>query len=252
MKVLFTMIGLPERLLQSTDSTNRVALEWSGAPHGALVRAQMQTGGRGRQGRSWNSPAGKGLYISVILFPPPGPSVARLSLAVALAAACAVEAVTRRRAYTKWPNDLLVQDADGSFRKLGGILCEARPEGEKTRVVAGIGINLNHEEADFPERPQFPATSLRLWTGKRWNVEEVLGPLLGELERVDTLLVQNRWPDLLQEINSRCAGIGEVVRVASGSASLLGVVQRIDEECRLVLQTATGEQAVVAGDVSYL
>ena len=99
-------LGRPRQHFAQTDSTNRVALDWADAPHGALVWADAQSAGRGRLGRSWSSPAGKGLYFSLVLRPTE-PNPARYSLLAGLGAARAIERVCDLPIACKWPNDLL-------------------------------------------------------------------------------------------------------------------------------------------------
>lgn len=246
------MFGEPLVQLDVTGSTNQVALDWTDAPHGAAVVADRQTAGRGRFGRTWNSPGGKGLYLSVILRTENVPQLPRLSLLAALSAARGLEHAGAPKIQCKWPNDLLIQQPNGQRVKVGGILCESRTDEHGRRTVIGIGINLNHTAEDLPERPQFPASSLLLLTGREWPVEAILPPILAELEAATAALERGEWPDLLAAFNQRCAGIGEVVQVQNGDDRVLGVIQEVDAEGRLVLRTADGPKAVVAGDVSYL
>ncbi len=138
-------------------STNTHAMQAGseGAPHGSVYLADAQTAGRGRGAHGWSSPAGSGLYVSVLLRPALAPGDAlRLSLAAGLAAQTAMHAVSGIRSDLRWPNDLLV----GS-RKLGGVLTEMQAEATRVRfVVIGIGINMHQRE--FP--PELRATSLAL------------------------------------------------------------------------------------------
>ena len=139
------------RVFDSVDSTNAVAkrLASEGAAHGTAVVAGSQTAGRGRLGRSFFSPAGSGLYLSVILRPalPPTEATA-ITCCAAVATAKAVEAVTGRAAEIKWVNDVLL---DG--KKVSGILTEAAMSletGLVDYVVAGIGVNTRPPEGGFP------------------------------------------------------------------------------------------------------
>ncbi|HVO34739.1 MAG TPA: biotin--[acetyl-CoA-carboxylase] ligase [Gemmatimonadales bacterium] len=111
----------------------------AGAPHGLLVLADAQTAGRGRQGRSWHSPAGAGAWVVALLRPAEAPSAGALAIRVGLRLVEAVaEIAPRARPRLKWPNDLIVR-----HRKAGGVLCEARWQGEKLGWIAvGIGVNV--------------------------------------------------------------------------------------------------------------
>ena len=149
----------------SLPSTNDRALAWAreGAPHGALVTADEQTAGRGRLGRRWASPAGEGLYASVVLRPAAylgglaggagwSPRWSALGLAVGLGVRVGVSRwVPATR--LKWPNDLLV-----GRRKLAGVLCETRWQGATPDVVVGFGVNVLQRE--FPA--ELNATSVAI------------------------------------------------------------------------------------------
>jgi len=134
--------GIPPVLhrLGSVGSTQDLIHELAarGEPAGTAVLATEQTEGRGRRGRTWHSPQG-GLWLSVLCRPEAAPAIEVLSLRVAVAVARAVEARVASLALAlKWPNDLILND-----RKVGGILCEARWQGERPAWVAvGIGLNL--------------------------------------------------------------------------------------------------------------
>jgi BirA family biotin operon repressor/biotin-[acetyl-CoA-carboxylase] ligase len=163
-------------LLDVTDSTNRVAMEMaeSGAPHGTVVIADVQTDGRGRLGRRWVSPGGKNLYVSLLLRPSvPTVDAPRLALVAGVALADAVEAIGVP-AFLKWPNDLYC-----GGRKAAGILAEmASGPGGVRHVVIGIGLNVNMEEADFPPDLRDAATSLRIRAGRVFRRVDVLARLL--------------------------------------------------------------------------
>jgi BirA family biotin operon repressor/biotin-[acetyl-CoA-carboxylase] ligase len=122
---------------ESLPSTNDRALAWTDAPHGALVTADAQSHGRGRHGRSWHSPAGANLYASIVLRPTP--QQARRP-GLALAVGVGLHAGLSRTVAglgLRWPNDVVVAQ-----RKLAGILCEARWQGEAAHVVVGFGIDV--------------------------------------------------------------------------------------------------------------
>lgn len=132
-------LGRPFRLLEEVGSTQDEALEWAseGAPEGATVVALSQTRGRGRNGRSWVSPPGGGLWFSVILRPQLGyPECGLLPVAVGAGVALAL-ATLDLPVRLKWPNDILIRG-----RKVGGVLVESRMSGRRCELaVAGVGIN---------------------------------------------------------------------------------------------------------------
>lgn len=147
--------------LERVGSTNDIAraLAEDGAPALTVVLAESQSAGRGRFGRAWTAPHGSSLLISIVLRAPGGPGAAPSAapLRVGLATALAVERATGVPARLKWPND--VQAPDG--RKLAGVLCEAATGARGSFVVAGIGINVNQLEGDWPPDLIGRATSLR-------------------------------------------------------------------------------------------
>jgi len=132
-----TRVELRESVGSALDVAHELAA--AGAPAGLLVLAEEQTAGRGRQGRSWHSPAGAGIWFVALLRPASPPSPGALAIRVGLALVEAVAEVAPRAApRLKWPNDLMVRD-----RKAGGVLCEARWQGTRLGWIAvGIGVNV--------------------------------------------------------------------------------------------------------------
>ena len=162
--------------LAVTDSTNRVAMEMAenGAKHGTVVFADAQTAGRGRMGRRWESPAGKNVYVSLLLRPSvPTADAPSLALVAGVALADAIEAVGVPAAL-KWPNDLYC-----GGRKAAGILAEMASDPDGVRhVVIGVGLNVNGVEDDFPPDLRGTATSLRICAGRVFRRVDVLARLL--------------------------------------------------------------------------
>src|SRR5579883_3273587 len=169
------------------DSTQRAALAAAaaGETHGTLFVAEEQTAGRGRQGHSWASPAGQGIYLSLILRPPGPPAGAlALNLAAGIAVADAARAAAGVDADLRWPNDLLVHG-----RKAGGVLLEMSAEATRIQhLVLGIGVNVNQSE--FPPELAPLATSLRLAAGRPLSRLEVLAEILFSSRRA----IRRFWP----------------------------------------------------------
>lgn len=226
------MLGQPRQHFAEIDSTNHVALDWADAPHGALVVADSQTAGRGRLGRSWWSPIGKGLYFSLVLRPDE-PNPARFALLAGVGVAAGVEDIVNLPIACKWPNDILCNG-----RKIGGILCETRDE----RVIVGVGLNITHQQEDLPDRPIFPASSLLLESGKSFQIEPLLESILRALEKT---FAQTDWRAAYE---NRMWGKGEVAR----AGGVLGVVDGIESDGRLRLRTADGPKLVVAGELEWI
>ena len=166
--------------LDETDSTQAVArrLAGEGAPDGTLVWARSQNAGKGRLGRRWRSAPG-GLYVTWLIRPRFAPRrLAEFSLACGAAAAAALRELGVERPAVKPPNDVLARGADGKFRKICGILCEASGDPERLHWLAvGVGVNVDNDP------PLKRATSLRALTGRRAGLEPVLRALMRRLSR---------------------------------------------------------------------
>jgi BirA family biotin operon repressor/biotin-[acetyl-CoA-carboxylase] ligase len=219
------LLGRPRLHLRVADSTNTRAhgLAAQGAPHGMVVTAGQQTGGRGRQGRSWVAPADRALLCSVIVRRPP-----RL---LSLTAGVAVAEVVGARARLKWPNDVQV-----GGRKVAGILVEGRPQ--EDWAVVGVGLNVALREDDFP--PQLRATAGTLGLAPD-QIEPTLARLLATLER--WLAAPSHA--VLAAVRDRDALLGRPVTWAGGTGTGAG----IDDDGRLVVDTATGRRALHSGEV---
>jgi len=177
-------LGRPLYKYQIVRSTNDLALQLAreGAPEGTLVLAEAQTGGRGRWGRGWHSPEGKGIWASLILRPEDDPG-GTLAVGVASGIAEAIRETAGVDAQVKWPNDVVV-----GGRKLAGVLVE-RGGGA---YVVGFGVNVLQAKEDFPPELRDRATSLFLETGRAWDREELLWGILEEVERAYRRLVLGR------------------------------------------------------------
>jgi len=241
-------------VLAQTGSTNDdlLAAARAGAAEGAVLAAEHQTRGRGRQGRQWVSRTGSALIFSVLLRPASVPPADRgwLPLLTGVAVARALRQVAGVDATLKWPNDVL---ADGA--KLAGILAEQAGEA----IVIGVGLNVaaTRDELPPPGPGALPPTSLAL-LGARAGRESLLIGILAELEDW-----YRRWTrpspgdaegsGLRAEYLSCSATIGRAVRVElPGGMVLKGTASGIDPVGRLILDTAAGPAAVSAGDVIHV
>ncbi len=229
-------------------STNDAAKELGrrGAPEGTLVVAEAQDAGRGRLGRTWASPAGVGLYASLLLRPPlPPEELPRLTLTTAVAAARAVERTAGVRPGIKWPNDLLL-----GGRKLAGILTELETEAERLGyVVVGLGLNVN--TPGFPPELADTATSLYLSTGRTHSRLALLRAFLEDLEGLYELFLARRFPEILAEWRARTVTLGRPARVRQGDREICGLAVGVDEDGALQLQTAGGQvMRVTSGELA--
>ena len=235
----------------SIDSTNTLAKELAaqGAPHGTVLIADHQTGGRGRRGRSFHSPAGTGIYMSLILRPGCAPAeLMHLTCAAAVALCDAVEGSCGIRPGIKWTNDLVCRS-----RKLAGILTELglSPKGCVDYAIIGIGINCCQEESDFPEDIRTVAGSLHTVTGKEIHRERVAAAIIDALYRMDEILLSNK-DDILNRYRADCITLGKEISVVKADGSVRhGTALDIDSEGALIVRFSDGTtEAVNSGEVS--
>ena len=233
---------------ESIGSTNTRAKElaFQGAAHGTVLIADHQTGGRGRRGRSFHSPAGSGIYMSVILRPNCPPSeLMHLTCAAAVALCDAVEHSCGFRPGIKWTNDLVY----GS-RKLAGILTELGfdAKGNVDWAVVGIGINCTQEENQFPEEIRSMAGSLASVSGKPVDRAKVAAAMMDALYRMD--LAQKE--KILAQYRADCVTLGKEVSVVRADSNVHHCkALDIDPEGALIVRHPDGRlETVSSGEVS--
>jgi BirA family biotin operon repressor/biotin-[acetyl-CoA-carboxylase] ligase len=230
----------------SVDSTNNLAKELAEqrAPEGTLVITEKQTGGRGRRGRSWSSPAGANLLFSVLLRPTmQADQVFVLTMILALAAIEAVKALSGFSPGIKWPNDLY-----GGMKKLAGILTEFAAKDRKAEwVVLGLGMNVNW----YPQDLSAHATSIFSETGVRVSRNSLLVEILKRFEIYYREVLSGELEPFYQRWNEACFILGRPVEIESGRERVRGKALRIDHDGALIIETEEGcTQRIVAGDVS--
>lgn len=234
---------------EAVDSTNdRLKdLARAGAPEGTCVAAGMQTGGRGRQGRRFVSPAGTGMYFSALLRPEaPVEECMHLTCAVAVAAAQAVEQICGITPQIKWPNDLC---RDG--RKLGGILTEVSArDGRLEWAVVGIGINCRTPAGGFPDPIRQIAASLEEMGGSAPEPRELARAMAEKMRDLAATFLSEkaRW---MEEFQKLCVTTGRDVCVISPSDSRRGRALEVDLQGGLIVEFLDGSREVVSsGEVS--
>lgn len=240
-KTLGKRIAYFDTLVSTMDTAFELASQ--GSPEGTAVIAEGQTKGRGRLGRSWVSPKGKGIYLSVILRPKLAPNeVARLTLLCAVGICDAIKEITGLCPFIKWPNDVIV-----SYKKVGGILTELSAEADRVKfVVIGIGMNVNAVTGGLPEG----ATSLRAETKRMVSRVALTKEILWRIEKLyfqsqkgDFSAVIERWKDLSFTLN-------KYVRVVDAAGTTQGEAINIDEDGGLLIRKDSGVVVKkMAGDV---
>jgi len=230
----------------TVGSTNDVAATM---PEGAVVIAEAQTAGRGRRGRSWFSPPGSGLYVSIVLAPSRSADRRRAASLTTIAAGVAlaegIETATGLRVHLKWPNDLYV-----ARRKLAGILAEAASAGDRIdTVVLGYGINV--AEAAYPPELRDRVTSLESELGTAPRRAGVLAETLAALAaRYDDLLA-GRFDAILNGWRSRAEANGAPVEWTAPDGPRSGLVVDIDDDGALIVDTGSGRERIVAGELTW-
>jgi BirA family biotin operon repressor/biotin-[acetyl-CoA-carboxylase] ligase len=244
------VVGREIHVFQETTSTNDVAarLARGGAQEGAVVFAEAQTKGRGRLGRAWISPPGKGLWFTVLLRPDFAPQGAtQLTVAAATALCRAITLQTGLATEIKWPNDILIRG-----KKIAGILTEMRAELDHLQeVLLGIGMNVNLEKADFPPSLHRAATSLRIETGQPVNRAELAVAVLRELDRDYHLIAQGQFDRLAEQWQDRCSTLGRQVAIRCGNRLFHGTAESLDDDGALLVRGPHGHlDRIVGGDVT--
>jgi BirA family biotin operon repressor/biotin-[acetyl-CoA-carboxylase] ligase len=233
----------------SIGSTNDVAL--ARAEEGLVVVADEQTAGRGRRGHTWFSPAGSGLYVSVVVAPATSPvdpvkATTLLTLAAGVAIAEGIEEACGLHVDLKWPNDLHV-----SRRKLGGILAESSGAGSRDAVVVGYGLNVR--STAFPRELGDRATSLETELARAVDRHHVLAETLSALSRRYTDLLAGRFDAILDAWRRRAPGAaGARVAWTTHATMRSGVTAGIDDLGALLVQVDDRIERIVSGEVIWL
>lgn len=239
------------KLLDEVDSTQNIVRRMAedGAPQGTLVIAERQTQGRGRLGRSWLSPAGKGIWMSLLLRPQvPLPLTPQLTLLAAVALSRAIARIVPLRIGIKWPNDLLV---DG--KKISGILLESAAEDERLKfVVVGLGISANLEAEDYPEEMLDKAASLKMLSGRPVDRPALIAAIMLEFERLFDLYRQEGFAPVRSLWEAHSVTLHRPVVLYAPDGQIEGVPESLDDlgglrvrladgSCRTVYSAAVGE-----------
>jgi len=245
-------LGRTIRYFEEVASTNDEALELaaSGAPEGTAVVAENQAKGRGRFGRSWFSPRGKNLILSLVLRPPFAPGrVSQLGITVAVSSAVCLRELFDLPALIKWPNDIYIRG-----RKAGGILTELSAELDRIHhAVVGIGLNLNLEKEEIPASLRSNCTSVRIETGRKCDRVEVTVKLLNELERRYRCLLREGFSPIIDEWMDLSLTLGGRIEAVSEGRRLTGCPTGLDDDGGLLIRLDSGITTKIScGDITIL
>ena len=237
----------PIFLYDTLESSNRTAktLALEGAPHGTMVLVGQQTAGRGRLGRRFESPEGKGVYLSLVLRPSlPMTEAQAVTVSAAVAVCRAVKKLCGLELGIKWVNDLYYNG-----KKVCGMLLEMNADEQSVHdVVAGIGINVHQKafEGDIAKT----ASSLDLLTGRSVRRADVVRAFLEEYEVVDELAKQGSEA-LMNVYRQHSATLGQRVQVISATGSFTGTAKAVTDSGSLIVTDDDGQdREVLAADVS--
>ncbi len=245
------VMGRHIQVFQETTSTNDIIekLARDGVREGAVVFAESQTRGRGRLGRRWMSPPGKGLWFSLLLRPAMRPQqTTQLTVAAATALARAIRLEADVKPDIKWPNDILI-----NRRKVAGILTELSAELDQVKyIVLGIGVDVNLATGEFPSELRSVATSLRAETGGQLISRPALAvTILRELDREYARLRAGEFAAIADDWESQCTTIGQNVIIRMGDRQIRGRAESLSPEGALLVRTEHGHlEPIIGGDVT--
>ena len=243
-KIIGRRIVSLDTVASTMDEAFRLGME--GAVEGTVVCAEGQSQGRGRLGRGWASPKGKGIYASLILRPKlPPTQMSQLTLMTAVALAQAVHKTTILQPSIKWPNDLMV----GS-KKLAGILTELRAETDQVKfVIVGIGLNVNALSSQLLDT----ATSLKIELGETVHRVELFQEILRFMEFWYARVHKGRFDQVLDYCKKYSATINKRVRIHDQSGDTQGLATGIDSDGGILIRRDNGSIVKkMSGDITQL
>ncbi len=266
----YRLIGIPDLLIPSevkwklrarylgreiisyrrVDSTNAIAYELAehGLAEGAVIFAEEQARGKGRQGRAWQSPSGSGIYMSCVLKPHMTPNeIPKITLVAAVAAARAIRDFTGLDAKIKWPNDILING-----KKVCGILTEMKAEQDRIDfIILGIGINVNTKAKDLPRGASSLREELCIF-GESDNISRVglAKKMLEMMEEYYNLLKNKGSGSIIEEWRELSAMLGSRVRISLRDRTFDAQAHNIDPDGALVVRLDSGIlEKISSGDV---
>jgi BirA family biotin operon repressor/biotin-[acetyl-CoA-carboxylase] ligase len=249
MNVAAKFIGKKLLVFDEIDSTNNEAkrMAENGAAEGTLVISDSQTAGKGRRGRSWSSPKGSSIYMTLLLRPKLSPQYASmLTLAAAMAVRAALSDAAGVESMIKWPNDLVVNG-----RKICGILTEMSADPDDINyVVIGIGINVNMKE--FPQDIEKTATSVCMEKGKPADRNRIIAAFCNYFENYYERFLKGCGMKLLMdEYNKYLINTGRTIRVLDPAGEYTGISSGINDNGELIVKKEDGTfVTVMSGEVS--
>lgn len=235
-----------ETITSTNDVLKQMALQ--GAPEGTVLVADSQSGGRGRLGRTFLSPSGVGIYLSVLLRPACMPGeLMHLTCGSALAACNAIEQTAGFRPGVKWTNDIVYRK-----KKLAGILTELglNQDGSTAYAIIGIGINCNQKPEDFPPELREIAGSLKMVSGREIDRALVAAKMIEGFYEMNRGLLQKK-SQMISDYRKDCITLGQEISVVRNGFNRHGKALDVDEDGALLVAYEDGSMETVnSGEVS--
>ncbi|MCT4604587.1 MAG: biotin--[acetyl-CoA-carboxylase] ligase [Marinisporobacter sp.] len=244
-------IGSNIHHFESIDSTNTMAKKMAskGAKEGTVIIAEEQTGGRGRLGRSWVSPKGTGIWMSIILRPSIDPTeAAKITQITAAAVATGLRNIIGEDVGIKWPNDIIIHK-----KKTCGILTEMSAELNSVNyIIVGIGINVNVDIDEFPQDVRSVATSIKAYMGENVSRREIVKDILFAFEELYLDFIDNRNIEKSIDICKKYSvTLGKQVKIRTKGREIIAEAIDLTEDGQLLIKNELGEvETVLSGEVS--
>ena len=241
------------KVLDSIDSTNTYLSKVvsSGYPHASVVAANLQTQGKGRRGRQWQSALGESLTFSFLWrFTQGAAGLSGLSLAVGIALIRAFKKINITNALLKWPNDVLILD-DGVYKKLAGILIELQGDTDgQSSAIIGVGINLNISKSQLEKIDQ-PAIDIKNLTSEYVDSNVFMAIIIKELATVLSSFESDQFKPFKDEWLSHHAFQEKLIKIMLGnSQTISGKAVDISDTGALIIDTEEGIKSFASGEVS--
>lgn len=239
-------------LFDHLGSSNQLALEMAagGLPGGIVILAESQKAGKGRLGRSWFSPPGQNIYLSLLIRPYlPQREYPLFSPAAAVGMVNGIEGLLGLKTGIKWPNDIMYRE-----KKLGGILIESKTTGDQNMpLVIGAGLNVNIETMSFPAELQISATSLKVELGRTIDRTDLIIALLEGIGDQIFNLQEGKKEDMLQQARQRSLTLGKRIRVNTVHHVVVGWADAIEEDGSLIIRQGDGRmRKIILGEITHL
>ncbi len=231
---------------ESLDSTSSyIRRMWQLLPHGHTVIAEEQHSGRGRQGKSFYSPKGTGLYFSFLLKDEKYINDPLFTVKMSYAVCCAVDELTETEdVKIKWVNDIYTED-----KKIAGILCEALNEKGSQGIIVGVGVNFSLDKAEIPSELKGKIGSLRDVTKKKQSREKLCALILNQVEKLYLQGISDK--ELLVNYRKRSNVLGREIKVIKNNEELRAAALDIAADGGLLVRYESGiTEKLTAGEIS--